>query len=361
MDRLVPNAASRDDEVRSLLAVKFSAVGDTVLLTPALSALRRHFADADFSFLCTPVNQQVVQQMPFVDDVICFDGPGAFGQTAKEMRQRRFDLVIDFEQWMRTSALLTFLSGAPQRLGFDTPQQHRASAYTQTLRPAENAHEMENFIRLAELAGAPRTNELPRVWLSGDDRAKAMSLLGDDERPLVALHPGCGAKGTPREWMPECYAVVADRLIEEQNARIVLTGGASEKGLIAEVVGMMTHTPLILAGGLSFTEFAAVLERCALVVCGNTGAMHVAAAVSTPTVALHGPTNPQKWGPVGEGHVVLQSSLPCSPCLNLGWDYGCKTHPCIAEISVDAVYRAAVNALHRQPSAFIPLQEVAAW
>jgi ADP-heptose:LPS heptosyltransferase len=148
-------------------------------------------------------------------------------------------------------------------------------------------------------------------------------------------------------------------LTEEHDARIVLTGGGSEKKLVEEIAAMMTHPPLTIAGGLSFTQFAAVLERCNLLICGNTGAMHVAAAVGTPTVALHGPTNPRKWGPVGEGHIVLQSRLSCSPCLNLGWDYGCPTHPCLAEISVEAVYAAALRALQRQPSTFIPLAEVA--
>lgn len=345
--------------VFSLLVIKFSAVGDTILLTPALSALRQHFPDALITFLCTPVNVQVVQQIPYVDDIICFDGPRSFLRRAQELRARQFDLVIDFEQWMRTSALLTVLSGAPRRLGFDTPGQHRAAAYTQTFRPLEGLHETGNFLRLALLTGATPTGERPRLWLSDDDRAKAIEILGDNNRPLVAIHPGCGAKGAPREWFPEHYALVADRLVEEQGATIVITGGPSEKALVEQVAAMMTHAPLPLAGGLSVTQFAAVLERCDLLICGNTGAMHTAAAVGTPTIALHGPTNPRKWGPVGEGHVVIQSRLPCSPCLNLGWDYGCKSHPCMSAISVEDVYRAAAKVLRRQSPAFIPLAEVA--
>lgn len=356
MARLKPQPERR---VFSILVIKFSAVGDTILLTPALSALRRHFPDALLTFLCTPVNREVVQQIPYVDDILCFDGPRSFLRMAKTLRARQFDLVIDFEQWMRTSALLTVLSGAPQRLGFDTPGQHRAAAYTQTFRPLEGLHEVGNFLRLALLTGATPTGERPRLWLTDADREKAAQILRDKPHPLVAIHPGCGAKGAPREWFPEHYGLVADRLVEEQGATIVVTGGPGEKSLVEQVAAMMIHTPLTLVGGLSFTQFAAVLERCDLLICGNTGAMHIAAAVGTPTVALHGPTNPRKWGPVGEGHVVIQSRLPCSPCLNLGWDYGCKSHPCMSTISVEEVYRAAVKVLRRQSPAFIPLAEVA--
>jgi lipopolysaccharide heptosyltransferase II len=356
MARLKPPS---ERKVFSLLVIKFSAVGDTILLTPALSALRQHFPDAFLTFLCTPVNLQVVEHIPHVDDILCFEGPRSFLRTVRTLRARQFDLVIDFEQWMRTSALLTVLSGAPRRLGFDTPGQHRAAAYTQTFRPLEGLHEVGNFLRLALLAGATPTGERPRLWLSDDDRAKALEILGDIHRPLVAIHPGCGAKGAPREWFPEYYGLLADRLVEEQGATIVITGGASEKALVEQVADMMMHPPLTLAGGLSVTQFAAVLEQCDLLICGNTGAMHIAAAVGTPTVALHGPTNPRKWGPVGEGHVVIQSRLPCSPCLNLGWDYGCRSHPCMSTISVEEVYRAALKVLRRQSPAFIPLAEVA--
>ena len=95
-----------------------------------------------------------------------------------------------------------------------------------------------------------------------------------------------------------------------------------------------------LIGRTTLKQLVGVVARCAAFVSNDSGAMHIAAAVGTPTVALHGPTNPHKWGPVGDNHVVIQSPIPCSPCLDLGFDYGCSTHPCMGMITVESVYEA---------------------
>jgi ADP-heptose:LPS heptosyltransferase len=275
--------------------------------------------------------------------------PGRLVDFLSALRARRFDVVVDFDQWMRLTALLTLATGAPYRFGFDTRNQHRRFCYTRSVRPPKDRHEVDNFLDLAELTGAPRGDRRLQMWIPDQDAAWARRTLGSEQetsiRP-VAFHPGCGGAGKPREWPPEFYVELANRLTRHcASLTIALTGSPGESPLVERIASRLERRCLRLAGAHSVTRFAALLRESRLLVSGNTGAMHIAAAVGTPVVALHGPTNPNKWGPVGERHTVLQSPIACSPCLDLGFDYGCTTHPCMRMIAVNQVYRAALGLL----------------
>lgn len=359
--RRASDLAPIPEDLSKILLIKLSAVGDSVLAVPAWRSLRNHFPFAEFTLLCSSVTFDTVRTFPFFDTILGSDlqgymkRPARFLRFVSDLRRRSFDLVIDFDQWMRITALLTFATGARHRIGFDPRDQHRGFCYTRTTRPPRNRHEVDNFLDLVELAGAPRGDRRLELWIPATDALLAAELLGRDQKLersaespeiLVAMHPGCGGSGKPRQWPAELYAELANRLTHRySHLRIMLTGSPGEKSLVDRIAAKLDKPCLNLAGPFSFTQFAALLQRCDLLVCGNTGAMHIAAAAGTPTVALHGPTNPNKWGPVGNRHTVVQSPIVCSPCLELGFDYGCTTHPCMRMISVSRVFDAVVSAL----------------
>jgi len=354
-----------------LLVSKLSAVGDTVVLVPALRALRRRYPAAQITFLCSSINVDVTGCFPtvggrrLVDDIILWDlaayakQPWTLLPFLRSLRACRFDVTIDFEQWIRATSLVTAVVGAPRRFGFRTKGQHRHYAYNGTVAAPPQQHEVRNFLALAALADARDDDGAPRLALPSDALAWADAQLPPRTGgPRIAFHPGCGATGRPREWPAAHYVELGRRLLAEHQATLVLTGGPGERDLaerIRQALAAPSQTPnpkseiQNAAGPTTFAQFAALLSRCDILVCGNTGALHIGAAAGTHVVGLHGPTNPNKWGPVGgdglgdRGHTVLQSSIWCSPCLDLGFEYGCDTYPCMPLIEVARVYQAVAG------------------
>lgn len=369
--------------VRRILLIKLAALGDTILLARYLRALRAAYPSSRIDLLASRINRPVASLVPWVDEVHMLNvnqwlqHPLLFWKTVKWIWARQYDMVVDYEQWMRLTPLLALASGARLRFGYATRNQHRHFPFTAAYRPRRFAHETVNFAKLTAMAGGDLTQAADGQWLrrvlNAPDACQASSVkwqvprtspdpssirsevprscdLSPVRRPTVVIHPGCGVGGEPREWLPENYSRVADALIRELGADIVLTGGDTEGESVSRVVGATKEGPVRCLVGSSFLSFAQTVMGSDLVVCGNTGTMHLAAALGIPTVALHGPTDPRRWGPLGEGHLVLRSSRRCVPCLDLGFEYGCSHHQCMADITVEEVLAAAREVLRREPS-----------
>ncbi|HEY5039603.1 MAG TPA: glycosyltransferase family 9 protein, partial [bacterium] len=186
------------------------------------------------------------------------------------------------------------------------------------------------------------------------------------KKPLVHFHPGCGSYGWQRAWPLEYYVALAIKLKKELGASIRLTGmGAYEEDLVEKIQALAGFEMENRCGQLELPELAALVDQADLVVCGNTGIMHIAAGLGKAMVVPNGPANPIKWGPAASyGFIemkapnlvtaigvkkanirVIQASLPCSPCTTLGYEYGCPIRPCMESIGVDIVYRECLNLL----------------
>lgn len=330
-----------------ILVIKLAAAGDTVLLVPTLRALRRKFPDAYIHWLVSPVNEALARTVPYVDDWTAWDGRfGSLPELVARLRRLRFDVALDFEQWARGSALLAFLSGAPVRLGFDTPGQARAGLFTRAYRKSASRHELLEFFAVASLLGELTEDATLELWETEAGRLELLRATSghdwDSEgRPRVVLHPGCGADGAPREWPLERYAVLGDRLARARGARLFVTGGPDEAAKTGRLARALHGKALDLGGKLSWPGTVSLVGRVDLVVSGNTGIMHVAAALRKPQVALHGPTNPLLWGPRNARARVLQADLPAGPSLVLGFEYRREDRECMKTIPLDRVDEAA--------------------
>jgi ADP-heptose:LPS heptosyltransferase len=153
----------------------------------------------------------------------------------------------------------------------------------------------------------------------------------------VVVHPGCGGHGWQREFPAEKYAELIEWIAGSYGLTVVLTGSGSEAEVVREIENRVSKGVVSLQGRLGLNDMAALLEGAKLLISGNTGIMHLACAAGTRCVALHGPTNPLTWGPLGEGHTVVKSRMECSPCLVLGYEYACKKRTCMESISVEEV------------------------
>ena len=177
-----------------------------------------------------------------------------------------------------------------------------------------------------------------------DQWLKEHGLAGEHSPPLVLLQPG--ARYSLKVWPPERFAQLADRLAERFNCRILLGGDQRERE-VAEQVAHNTHcAPLVVAGKCSLLQYAALVKQCALFVGNDGGAMHIAATVGTPVVALFGPTYPERWGPRGGLTQVIYKGLDCRACYHPSCLRGDDS--CMRQITVDEVFEAAGRILDRK-------------
>jgi ADP-heptose:LPS heptosyltransferase len=350
-----------------VLVVKLSALGDTLLLLPIFKALKQQVGPAGrVLMIATSVNQAAVENVPFVDEVLILDFHQAFKNPLTLLkflaRLRAFKpaVALDFDQWLRISPLLCFLSGAPRRLGFRTARQYRHALYHETVPNQKGEHESEQFAGIARLAGVQRESIEPyNGFLEREGLFKGSSpdKPAGNKKKRVHFHPGCGSYGRLRAWPEEYYAKLAKGLAKALDVQIQVTGmGSYEENLVRQVIEQSGTDIQNLSGRLEINELADLLRKADLVVCGNTGVMHLATGLGRPLVVMNGPADPVKWGPsfpepdsggknrTGEVR-VLSANLLCSPCTTLGFEYGCPFRSCMESIEVETVLKECLSLL----------------
>lgn len=333
---------------RRILIVRTDRVGDVLLSTPVLAALRRRFPRAHMAMLVRPYAKEVVAGHPHLDEVLCDDrwgkhhGLWGFFRLVQEIRVRRFDTALVLRPTWRI-ALLVWLARIETRVGTG----YRVYQFLFNRRVYEHRrwgqkHEVEYNLSLARAVGAPGGHFAPSMAVSAADDRVAQELLrawsvGPDDR-LALVHPGSG--GSARDWTPEGFARLADELMERGVARVILSSGQADDAVFSQVLRLMQRGPLTFPRPLSLKELAALIARCHVVVTNSTGPMHMATAMGTPVVALFCPIracSPQRWGPWGEGHVVIMPPVPsCKGCRGRR----CPHYDCMAKISVEEVFSA---------------------
>lgn len=330
---------------KKILFIQLSALGDTILAMPAIRAIRHTFPNAEVTMLASPTNLNYLAECPYIDRRIPFHKPG--GRLISLLRRERFDWAIDLEHWPRLSALLAYATGAPMRLGFSTKEQYRHFLFTETVPHIQGRHEVRNFLSLAARLNCSVQELGLEVWWREKERAWVREVLAAEgislEKSLIVLHPEAGRRGEPRRRWPQVrYVALANALVAKYGAQIVLTGAPDEVAVSEEIAERMTHRAIILAGRTDVNQLAALFADATLVVSGNCGPMHLAAAVGTPVIGVHGPTSFAQWGPWSRDASIVRAPIPCSPCLNLGFEYGCQalpdgTSPCMHTVAVAVV------------------------
>lgn len=332
---------------KKILFIQLSALGDTILAIPAIRAIRHTFPDAELTMLASPTNLNYLAGCPYIDKRIPFHKPGR--RLISTLRREGFDWAIDLEHWPRLSTLLAYATKAPMRIGFSTNGQHRHFLFTETVPHIQGRHEVRNFLGLATELNCTTPELGLEVWWGEAERTWVRKTLDEEgislEKPLIVLHPEAGRRGEPRRRWPEGrYVALANALVARYDAEIVLTGAPDEVSVSEEIAERTKHRAVVFAGRTDVNQLAALFADAALVVSGNCGPMHLAAATGTPVIGLHGPTNFAQWGPWSSHAGIVRAQVPCSPCLNLGFEYGCQalpdgTSPCMHTIGVAAVMR----------------------
>ena len=328
---------------QKILLMRLSSLGDIVLTTPAIRAVRAHFPDAYIAMLVGKQAADVLQENPHLDEIITFDRLAKHKDTREMLRiirilrERKFTLVLDLQRKFRTE-LLMYCSGAVERVG---------KGRLCTLRVPEqgNKHATAHYFDLLHAVGIPAVDQRLELFLAESERKEASQRLaaaGVTEAGLkVGLFPGAGWK--LREWMPDRFAAIGNRLVEHLNAEVLIFGGPKEAALVQIVANLMEVPAVPFAGNLQVRELAACIEKCDLFLTNDTGPMHIAAAVGTPTVSLFGPGNHIRFQPLGEFHRTIRHAVPCSPCKQ--FTDTCKNNICMQKITIDEVWQVIFNTL----------------
>ena len=338
-----------------ILLVQLADIGDLILTTPALHALREAQPDAHLTLLTTRHSAPVVENAGVVDEIITFEQT-AFDRATALFRPAnlrrvfglgRYDTVIFFHHFTLKLgtlkyALIALATGAKRRIGLEN-----GSGWFLNERLLDDGfgarHQAQYWLDLVGLLGADTHPRAAKV------AQESYRLPASADRRVV-IHAGSGAYSTARRWNPEHFAAAADALHNEMGAQIILVGGANDNG--AAVKAAMHTQSLDLTGQTTLPQLADVIMQADLFIGAESGVMHLAAATGTPVIALFGPGNPDAWGPWTPGgtSVIIRSAPECSPCSyvgqGLGLRDGCRARTCMRMITPPQVVQVAQNILH---------------
>lgn len=316
-----------------ILIVRTSALGDVVQVLPAVSALREHYPRAFIGWLIEPAGARLIEGHPAIDRLFVFDRarwkqewlrpaswPGLAGgllRLVREIRRERFDLVVDFQCNVR-SGLAVLLSRGRRRLGFSRHDSPEWGGWLFTNLKAPRCppgiHKVEKNLCLVRALGYQGDAGRSVIPIPDVDRTWAAGIYSGlpGKGPRVLLHPAVSRFGQIKRWPADRFRALVDRAREELDARVLISWGPGEREM-AEAVGRPTIAPPIE----SPRRLAALAAGADAVVAADTGALHIAAALGTPTVGLYGPKDVGRHGPwpPGPRARAIRSAAPCSPCL----------------------------------------------
>src|SRR4026207_2261753 len=329
---------------RNILAIKLRYLGDVLLATPTLHALKVAFPEARPTVLVNRGTDDILGGNPHVDEILPLDRGSILQQSRfiLDIRRRRFDTVVDLTDGDR-AAFLTWISGARVRIGFNDEQRWTGHCYTAAVTGGAGAHRIERDLAALAPLGIEARDRIPQIWLGPEDVARvdqlAVQLGLAKDRSWVVIQPG--ARYWFKAWPPQRFAEVADRLHDRFGCQVLVAGSPQEAALTQAVVDHAKSPLLSIAGRSDVRMLAALLKRSTLFIGNDTGAMHIAAAVGTPLVGLFGPSNPLEWGPRGGRAETIYKGLDCRICFHPTCLRG--EDNCMKLITVEEVMAAAVR------------------
>ena len=311
-------------ELRSLLIVRLSALGDVIHVLPALSALRTAFPQAKLGWAVEDRAASLLRGHPQLDRLHVVPRKAwtqalkgwnlaavarGMRETVAELEREEYEVALDFQANLRSSAL-SYFSGARRRIGQPRPFSKEGSRFLFTDVPdavGKEAHKIVRNLQLLRPLGLD-PDPVPRPTIPTGEPAGDLG-----PRPWVLLHPGVSAFGALKAWREERFAELGAALAADGATVRFLWGGAAEERLAEALAALAPGTAPAPATG-SLLELAALLERADLVVGVDSGPLHLAAALGTPVLGLYGPKHPGTYGPFWPSSRVVRGDEECSPC-----------------------------------------------
>jgi len=312
--------------VRKILFITLSNIGDAILTLPVLSALKDNFPEANIDVVVGPRPQEVFKKDPRVSRVfIYYKHTGLKDKInfIKKLKAEKYDLAID----MKTS-LLPLLIGAKHRSALlpvaRSGIKHKRLIHLESLRPFELIYKQQKNIYIDDEAGKKIEDVLQTSGIKSTDI-------------IIGVCPG--SKSHLKQWKKQGFADVIKSILKNPQYKVILIGDIKEAELSKEIADKVKQPGLIdLTGKTSLNELFALTEKFNLLLTGDSASLHVASDLGVKVVAIFGPTNPEEYGPRGEQDIVIRKVLKCSPCRKAQCKFG--THECMTAISAEEVLEA---------------------
>jgi lipopolysaccharide heptosyltransferase II len=307
-------------DIRKILFIRIDRIGDMVLSTPAIRSLKSRYPQARLTVLASPSNHALLPLDPDVDEILVFEPPSIRNSSKvlrllRRLRRSGFDAVVDpLASHDLKTALIAFFTGAPLRVGF--AGGGREVFFSSGMPAADpDRHVVDLTLDLVMRLGAAAPQRAPRIVLASPETARARAWLKNnnpEDRPVVGVHPG--AYYPSQCWPTEYYAALATALQRDLRCRVVLIGGPADRVWIDQI-RRSSGESLAVYQAADLRQAAALMSQLHVMVCNNSGPLHLAAAFDVPTVSFMGPTNAARWWPVGPMHRVLRvPDLNCLGC-----------------------------------------------
>ncbi|MDD5596211.1 MAG: lipopolysaccharide heptosyltransferase II, partial [Candidatus Omnitrophica bacterium] len=334
---------------KRILIARTDRIGDVVLSTPVIKAIRENYPHAYIAVLVSPYAKEIVEGNPYLDEVIVYDKDklqrGLMGSIkfARLLKKKKFDLALILHPNNRTH-LITFFAAIPRRLGYDRKFHRLLTDKIKHTKQLGQKHETEytlDFIRYLGIEPASKSLYMPIKKESEekvDKLFEELSILKTDK--LLAVHPAASCPS--RIWPNDRFAAVADKLIEKYGFKVLILAASKDKALAEEVKKHMSHQAINLAGETSISMLASVLKRCQLFISNDSGPVHIAAALGTPVISIFGRNqpglSPLRWAPLGPKARTIHKNVGCVECLA----HNClKGFACLKAIKVEEVISIA--------------------
>jgi len=320
-------------------------IGDAVMTTPALKAIRETFPDACITVVANPLVAQLFAFHPDCDEVIEYDRQGrhagliGFLRFVAMLRGRKFDCAILFQNAFE-AALMAFLAGVRSRAGYMTDGRRLLLTHPVPFTDQEKAlHHTDYYLHMLEQCGVTTKDKQQQLALLPDEVQWAVDNMPRGR--YAVINPGA-AYGSAKRWIPERFAEVADQLADRYGLSIVLSGGPAEIEIGADIAKIMQTPHKNLIGKTGVRQMMAALAGSSLMITNYSGPMHVAAAFAVPMVAIFGPTDHTTTSPWGTRSQIVRHAVECSPCMLRQCPID---HRCMQRVTVEDVLSAAAALL----------------
>lgn len=338
--------------IKRLLIRSTNWIGDAVMTTPAVRAIRKRFPNTHVSLLAKPWVVPVFKDSEHIDRLLTYDDEGRhkgiFGKfrLARDLKKYHFDAAILLQNAFE-AALITFLAGIPIRIGYDTDvRQLLLTHAVSCTNEIKKKHQTDYYLNVIRGIGMEEDNRELYLKLNQRDRFRAEKILIEQHLSLddkiVGINPGA-TYGPAKQWPHDRYARLADKIQVFTGGRIIIFGGPNDRKIGKKILQGMRRRPIDLSGKTSLGEAMALIERCDLFITNDSGLMHVAAALDVPLIAVFGSTNSITTGPLSQNSRIVQVPLECSPCLRPECPKGHLD--CMDQISVEMVFKVVKEML----------------
>jgi lipopolysaccharide heptosyltransferase II len=340
-------------QYQRILIVRTDRIGDVLLSTPVIKALRDTYHNAYIAMMVSPYAKDIVEGNPYLDEVIIYDKDAkhkSWGRTIKfscNLKKRRFDLAIILHPTNRVH-LITFFAAIPRRIGYARKLGFLLTDRIKHTKQLGEKHESEYNLDLLRYLGIQTRDKnlfMPikqesEKWV--EDLFRQEGINKDDR--LLAIHPGASCPS--KIWPNERFAEVANRLIEKYGFKVLVASGPKDITLAQNVIKNMHYLAINLAGKTSISQLASLFKRCQLFISNDSGPVHIASAVGIPVISIFGRSekglSPKRWGPQGIKDRILHKEVGCIECLA----HNCvKGFACLKAITVEDVLSAADSIL----------------